>query len=151
MATFCEEYLKGNVYPLPEVMTLELTLESISSESFFAAEAALEKCDNRLPYVVYPVSRDKTDNIQMYLDRIGGIGYETTRSVVDGLVLFWSIQLTKTQAALVKGHNQVNRKSSLTNQTHPFLGAWGEPGMLRQLFGVLRQCNTTGKHDAWIF
>jgi len=60
----------------------------------------------KLWYVVWPVDRNNTDNIQMILDVMGGV--ETTRSLVDQSVLFWRISVTKAQARDIRDHPQVN-------------------------------------------
>jgi len=57
-------------------------------------------------YVVWPLDRLNTDNIQMVLDGIGKA--ETSRSVAYQAVLFWTISVTKAQAADIQDHPQVN-------------------------------------------
>jgi hypothetical protein len=57
------------------------------------------------PYVVWPVDRESTKEIQAVLIGIGGVN--TVTSVVDSLVMFWKIMLTQAQVAIVDAHPEV--------------------------------------------
>jgi hypothetical protein len=56
----------------------------------------------------WPVDPNKKSSIQQLLDSLGGLGYETTSSRVDGLVLYWSIQVTNAQVETADSHSQVS-------------------------------------------
>jgi hypothetical protein len=61
--------------------------------------------NNKHEYAVDPEDRTDAKDIQVLLDRAGGV--ETTRSQVDTLVLFWTIKLTNAQGTNINAHPQI--------------------------------------------
>ncbi|KIM99865.1 hypothetical protein OIDMADRAFT_55762 [Oidiodendron maius Zn] len=108
-AAFCEEIRVGATMEIPTLTTFGqngAALES-SEEAFNNLQACNNTINEPASYVVWPVDRTNTDAIQKLLDSLGGVGYETITSLVDGLVLFWKIQLKPSDVTTVSDHPQV--------------------------------------------